>query len=283
MSSRLRSTGLILTFILLLPFCLTAKPQKHYGQGFTIDLDEPYDRVLKVVESVTQDGLIRGTSEYKGNSDLYGANPRKATDAFRTPPAPGTVFYKERANSIAPDHFYGSNDEGVVTVRYVVQALGAKSTRLTIDAIFVENNHHHSHTSDGTVENAEFLAISDEIKDIEDKELKQRQDAEIAKEQEQIGTLQTQVDEQNLQLKAVKAKEQDLEQQLAKLQPGKPGKVRTASADLKAEPYNQSKTLKFLSQDEDITILQRTRSWYRVQASDGQKGWVYALMLEVKQ
>jgi hypothetical protein len=283
MSSRLPSTTLLFLLAVLPISILHSGPRKHYGDGFSIDLDEPYDRVMKIVQSVSEDNIIRGSSEYKGTSDLYGANPAKKSNAFHGKPPDGTVFYKERPQTIAPEHFYASNDQGTLTVRYVVKALGPKSTRLQIDAIFVEDSHHHSHASDGTVENAEFLAISDEIKDVEDKELKARQDASVAKQQETIASLQAELDKQNEQLKALQHQADELQHQLKVVPHGAPAKVRTASADLKAEPYNASTTLQSLAQGTSVTVLQKTRSWYRVAASNGQSGWVYALMLEAGQ
>lgn len=279
MSSRFPSSTLF--FVLLLPLSiLHSGPHKHYGEGFSIDLNEPYERVVKVVENVSDDNLIRGSSEYKGSNDLNGANPTRKSNAFRGQTPEGTVFYKERPKTIAPDHFYASNDEGTVTVRYIVKANGPKSTHLQIDAIFEEDSHHHSHASDGTVENAEFLAISDEIKDLEDKEAKARQDAAVAKQQQTIEDLQAELDQQNQHLKALQKQANDLQQQLKVVPHGSPAQVRTASAELKAEPYNASTTLQSLQQGDPVTVLQRTRSWCRVSTSNGQNGWIYALMLE---
>jgi SH3-like domain-containing protein len=91
------------------------------------------------------------------------------------------------------------------------------------------------------------------------------------------------LDQEREQLKAVNAEEQELQNKIQALQAGKPAHVRTASADLKAEPYNQSKTLQLLSQGAAVTVLLQTRSWYRVQAANGEQGWVYRLMVEVGQ
>jgi len=286
MCTRLHSAGLLAfasVLLLLSPVMARPHPHLHYGDGFSIDLDEPYDRVLQVIKAVTEDGIIRGTSEYRGTSELEGASPAKTCSAFKTPPAPGTVLYKVRAQTIAPEHFYDSNDMGTLAVRYVLKALSPKTTRLTIDAIFQEDNHHHFHPSDGTVENAEFLAISDEIKNIEDREAKQRQDAANAEQATKLSHLQAELDQEREQLKAVNAEEQELQNKIQALQAGKPAHVRTASADLKAEPYNQSKTLQLLSQGAAVTVLLQTRSWYRVQAANGEQGWVYRLMVEVGQ
>lgn len=279
----LRSAAVILCLALLPSFATYAgtREASHYGDGFTIDLDEPYDRVLQVVKNLLEDGLIRGTSEYKGTAELYGAVPGTGSTAFHTPPAPGTVFYKVRKDTLAPEHFYQSNDVGTVTVRYVIKALGPQSTRLTIDAIFQEDSHHHYHPSDGTVENAEFLAISDDIKDADDKEAKQKQEAEYAVEEKRMVDLLAQLDQARADLKAAKAKEEDLAKKVRSVSSGKPGQVKTATADLKAEPYNESKTLGLLAQGDSVTVLLEIRSWYRVQTNKGQQGWVYRLMLEV--
>ncbi len=234
-----------------------------------------------MVKTVSEDGVVRGTSEYKGSAEIYGAAPGTGSTAFHTPPAPGTVLYKVRKDTIAPEHFYQSNDVGTLTVRYVVKALGPNSTRLNIDAIFQEDSHHHYHPSDGTVENAEFLAISDEIKDIDDKEAKEKQDAQYAAEEKKMADLLTQLDQARANLKTSDAKEKELAKKVSAVSGGKPGRVKTTSADLKAEPYNESKTLGSLSQGDAVTVLLQTRSWYRVQAASGTQGWVYRLMLEV--
>lgn len=253
----------------------------HYGDGFTVDLDEPFNLVLKVVQSVAEDGIVRGSGEYKGTTDMFGAVPDKTSDAFKKSAEDGTVLYKIRKNSIAPDHFDASNDIGTVTVRYVVKSVGPKATRLWIDAIFVEDSHHHRHQSDGTVENAEFLAIADNIKTIEDQEAKRRQDALYAKQQEQLSALQAEIEQQKNQLNAAKTRQQELEKKIGQLRGGKLGHIRTSNAALKSAPYTQAETLQSLAQNDPVTVLLRTRSWYRVQTSSGAEGWVYGLMIEV--
>jgi hypothetical protein len=280
---RLRPVSYILCILLVLAAATyaPARDTNHYGSGFTIDLDEPYERVLQVIKTVSEDGVVRGTSEYKGSAEIYGAAPGTASSAFHTPPAPGTVLYKIRKDTIAPEHFYQSNDVGTLAVRYVVKSLGPNSTRLNIDAIFQEDSHHHYHPSDGTVENAEFLAISDEIKDIDDKEAKEKQEALYAVEEKKIAGLLTQLDQARADLKTADAKEKEISRKVSAVSGGKAGRVKTASADLKAEPYNESKTVGSLSQGEAVTVLLQTRSWYRVQSSSGAQGWVYRLMLEV--
>lgn len=272
---------LVAAVILASPLALFARRHVHYGDGFSIDLNEPYEVVLKVLQSITVDGIVRGTGEYKGTQDLLGAIPVKTSDAFKKAAPDGTVLYKLRGHTIAPDHFDNSNDEGTVTVRYVVKSLGAKSTRLSIDAIFVEDSHHRSHLSDGTVENAEFIAISDDIKSLEDQEAKRRQEAEYGKQQQELSALQAKIESEKSGLKAVTEKQQTLLAQLKQAQPGKAGAVRTDTAVLKAAPYTAAKTIQVLAKGDPLTVLLKTRSWYEVETSGGAKGWIYALMIEV--
>jgi len=56
---------------------------------------------------------------------------------------------------------------GTVAVRYVVQELTPKSTRLYIDAIFVADSHHGKHPSDGYVETTEYNLISERLTEID--------------------------------------------------------------------------------------------------------------------
>lgn len=280
---RLRPVSYVLfvAFFLSATIFASARDTTHYGDGFTIDLDEPYDRVLQVVKEVSEDGVVRGSSEYKGVAELYGAAPGTSSNAFHTQPAPGTILYKVRKTTLAPEHFFQSNDVGTVTVRYVIKSLGPKSTRLNIDAIFQEDSHHHYHPSDGTVENAEFLAISDQIKDLDDKDAKEKQDTLYAAEEKKMAGLLAQLDEARADLKTADAREKELSRKVSAVSGGKPGRVKTATADLKAQPYNEAKTVGSLSQGDAVTVLLQTRSWYRVQAASGAQGWVYRLMLEV--
>ena len=282
MSIRPRSASLLVVLSALLAVGVTARSHRHYGASLSVDLDEPYDRVLKVVQAVTEDGIIRGTEEYRGAGELDGAVPAKNSAAFKKAPPPGTALFKLRNETIAPEHFANPNDIGTVAVRYIVNKLGPKKTRLTIDAIFQEESHPRRHLSDGTVENAEFLAISDEIKDIEDREAKQRQDAANAVQARNLAKLQAELQDERHKLKAAQAKEQALQSKIQALNSGKQVEVRTASADLKADPYNGSKTLQLLPHGAVVTVLKQTRSWYRVQTADGARGWVYSLMLGVQ-
>jgi hypothetical protein len=258
-----------------------ARKHEHFGEGFSIDLTQPYDHVLNVVEQISNDGIIRGTFQYKGTKELDGAEPAKTFKAFSAWAGQGKVLYKIRPHTLSPEHFFESTDEGTVAVRYIVEPLSPTGTRLRIDAIFVEGTGHKRHASDGQVENSEFEAISDTLKDLEDAEAKKREQLLHDQQRKQLDELQARLDEETAKLKEVTAKEQILEQQIQRRQDLHVARVKTSNADLKAEPYNQSKTVRLLTQGDQLTVLVETPAWLRVHTPSGEQGWVYRPMLEV--
>ncbi|SRR5713226_593865 len=282
MSTRLQGANLlILGSVLLLLTPGAARSRKHWGQGLSVELDAPYDQVVKVVHEVTENGTIQGTWQYRGLTELDGAVSSKTARGFEDWKGEGTVLYKVRPDALAPEHFYESGDKGTVAVRYIVQPAGPNLTRLRIDAAFAEDSHHHAHPSDGQVENSEFAVISQKMKELEDEERKRREEAIQAQQQKKFEELQAELDREKAELTAVTAREQQLQKQVQESQGDSSAHVRSGSADLKAAPYNQAKTLRLLSQGEALTVLLRTPGWYRVQAANGEQGWVYRLMLEV--
>jgi len=284
MSKQLLSAGLLITALLLLAVHQThARKHEHYGEGFSVDLTQPYDEVLDVVQQVTNDGVIRGTYQYKGTNELDGAESANTSNAFSPWTGQGKAFYKIRPDALSPEHFYESNDEGTVAVRYIVEPLTPSGTRLRIDAVFVEASLRRRHASDGQVENSEFEAVSAKLQDIEDAEAKKRGKLLHDQQQRQLEQFQAQLDQETAQLKTAIAKQQQLEQQLQQQQGLRAARVKTSNADLKAEPYNQSKTVRVLSQGDELTVLVETPSWYRVQTATREQGWIYRLMLEITQ
>jgi hypothetical protein len=285
MSIRPRTASWLIFGIVVLSLTPSnARKRQHWGEGFSVDLDQPYDQVLNIVQQVTNDGIIRGTYQYKGTNQLDGAESARTSSAFPKWTGGGTVLYKVRPNTLAPEHFYQSGDSGTVAVRYIVQPAGPNSTQLRIDAIFQEDDRHRSHPSDGLVESNEFGAIAAKIKDLEDVAARQREEEAQKKQQQRVEELEAELDRENATLAAARAKEQQLQGKLHESSPGnRIARVRTPSAQLKAAPYNQSRTLQTLAQGDTVTVLSQTRAWYRVQALNGQLGWVYRLMLEVAQ
>jgi Bacterial SH3 domain len=156
-------------YLLILVLCgsALARTRETGAASFSIDLDKPYSEVLSMVEETARSGVIKGTFEYRGEEQLNNAEFADKSQLFPSWTQPGKVFYKIRAKALSPSHFLNSNDVGTVAVRYVVQEKGANSTRLFIDAVFVENARHHGHPSDGYVETCEFGEIGKLLKERE--------------------------------------------------------------------------------------------------------------------
>jgi len=264
---------------LLLSVPAHAGSRKHWGEGLAVDMDQPYDQVVTVVREVAEDGIIRGTAQYRGAKELDGAAPANASNSFARWTEGGTVLYKVRPHTLAPINFYESNDEGTVTVRYVVQPQGS-GARLRIDAVFEEDSRHRPHPSNGQVENSEYAAISARLDELKKEELKRREELARQEQQKKLEDLQVELDKENAGLEAANTKEQQLQKQLQELQGVRAMQVRTTSADLKAAPYNGSRTLQMLSQGDTVTVLLKTPNWFHVLVANGTEGWVYRLMLE---
>ena len=310
---RLLAKLLVILSALLLVMSSGARTHKHWGQGFSVELNSPYDQVINIVRQVTQDGVIRGTWQYRGAKELDGAKPAETSRAFRNWSGQGTVLYKVRPDTLAPEHFFESADQGTVVVRYIVEPVSPNVTRLQIDATFDEDDHHRSHPSDGDVENAEFAAISDQLKGAHDQQptaapdakqpgdetqklagalnteakelgnLEQQNPGTVAPQQqheEKRTNLQSELQKESAQLQATTERGQQLQKEIEDLQRQRSARVKSAKADLKAEPYNQSKTLQSLSHGDTVLVLLQTPGWYRVQTVKGDQGWVYRLMLE---
>src|ERR1700730_467 len=260
---------------------LHAGKRQHWGEELSVDMEVPFDRLTKIVQEVSEDAVIRGTWQYRGTTELDAATSSKTAPGFVPWKGQGVVLYKVRLAALAPQHFYQSGDQGTVAVRYIVEPAGANLAHLRIQAVFAPEDGHRLHPSDGAVENAEFAEISRKLEDREDQERKQREDT-VRKQQEiKTDDLRAQLERDRAELNVVTAKRQQLERELRDFEKGGPGRIRTASADLKAAPYNQSKTIRLLSRDEAVTVIERTENWYRVRIGSGEQGWVFRLMVEV--
>ena len=94
-------------------------------------------------------------------------------------------------------------------------------------------------------------------------------------------TLRARLQRDRAQLNATLARQQKLERDVKDLQKGQPARIQTGTADLKAAPYNRAKTIRLLSRDEAVMVMEQTRHWCHVQTGNGEQGWVYRLMVEV--
>jgi len=272
--------ALIIGLVLSSPNLVPAREHVHYGEGFSIDLNQPYGEVVTVVQQISQDGTIRGTSDYKGSHELDGAESVTSSKALPAVAGGGKTFYKVRTNTVAPEHFYESTDAGTVVVRYMVKQLSPTQTRLRIDAVFEQDSHRHTLPSDGHVENNEFEAISDIIRDLADKAEEQRRKEAVEQQQKKLDHIQAQLDQETALLKAANLEEQNLHAQLRHAKGGPPAQVKAGGVDLKAAPYNQATTVQALTSGETVTIQLQTPSWYLVETAKGDRGWVYRLNLE---
>ena len=172
-----RSLGKLCAASLLLVFLGGfgfSRTRETGAASFSIDLDKPFSEVVATVDEVARSGSIKGTFEYRGDEQLTGAQFQEKSQLFAAWTEPGKVFFKVRTKALSPSHFLNSNDVGTVAVRFVVQERGPNSTRLFIDAVFIENARHHDHPSDGYVETCEFGEIGKRLKD------RERQQTQVA-------------------------------------------------------------------------------------------------------
>jgi hypothetical protein len=258
-----------------------SRSKEHWGNGLTVDVNHPAEQLIGIVREVAADGFIRGTSQYKDSAQLEGAVPVNSSNLFKPWSEGGAIFYKVKTHTLSPEHFDESGDEGTVAVRYIVQSTGANTSRLRIDAVFQEEARRTVHPSDGTPENGEFIAIEAKIKDAEDQEAQRQHDAGMAQQEQELEKLQATLDQELAELNAVKAKENEVQQQIQDLQKSKAGHVRSATADLKSAPYNKAKTLQSLTQGDQVAVLVETPKWVQVIAPNGEQGWIYRMMIEV--
>ena len=163
---RLGAAFLLLTATAI-PVSAREKKVLQYGAGLIVNVPEPEPEVEQVVEEVAGNTIIRGTKEYNKDEYVAGAVAATSTPVFPAWTEGGKVFYKVRKAALDPRNFKESADVGTLAVRYVVQPQGDKNTVLRIDALFVEDFRHGVHTSNGSVESAEYKDIQDHIAAIE--------------------------------------------------------------------------------------------------------------------
>src|SRR6266852_9038797 len=187
-SNRYISTRSLRIGLLILASALSldsahARKHQQWGAELSVDMDAPYDRLVKIVQEVSEDGVIRGTWQYKGTKELDGAKASKTAVGFAPWKGQGAVLYKVQPDTLAPEHFYESGDQGTVEVRYIVEPAGPNLSHLRIQAAFVENRGHRLHPSEGAVEDAEFSEISQKLQEQDDQDRKKKEEA-VAQQQE---------------------------------------------------------------------------------------------------
>ena len=299
---------LAILFLCGLPFSWA---RETFAASFSIDLDQPFAEVVAAVDDVAHSGTIKGSFQYRGDEQLSGAQFQENSRLFPAWSGPGKVFYKVRTKALSPTHFLNSNDVGTVAVRYVVQERGPDSTRLSIDAVFIENARHHGHPSDGYVETCEFGEIGKRLKEREQLQvasthpLSQSEESSSRAEgapaeapqappqasspptpeivdQAKLGDLQRAIREQKSLLAADSASLEKLDTQARQLRSAEFVHVKSDRAELKLLPYAHARSLEILKKGQEVTVLSKSTYWYQVRAEDGQEGWISHALLEVQ-
>ena len=273
--ARKRQRGVTTLVALTLLVTVGAFGRGHESQTLTLVLPSPYDDVLKDAGEVAADGMVRGSAEYAKETSLSGAQAGDPGQLFGGWNGPGQALYKTRTGVVSPSHFVASNDSGTVTVRYLVQAVDAGSTRITIDAVFVESARHHRHSSDGAVEVTELGEIQQRLRVHEKQKLaeKQRQEAE------ELARLQQTAEAEKKELDPVLADIAALEQRAQALRFRVLARVKSVT-QLQDEPFIHASSLRALPEGETVSVLISTAHWYYVRDTQGKEGWVGHSSLE---
>jgi len=257
-------------------------PRRKTPVGFSQDLDYSQDMVLTVVQSEAGAGVIHGTRIYRKAKEvdgIDGAEFATTSNVFTDAPASGQVFYKVKKKAVAPEHFPGSNGEGTVTVRYIVQPIDAHQTKLRIDAVFFEESMRARYFSDGSVEEAEYDDIQTQLNALTTQANAHARPVDTTVPVQDTADLQkTLAREQAVLADATRAK-QKLEERLKQLQFNTQGRVKSMAVPLKSYPYNSSSTVVTLEKEETLTVLTTSRYWYKVRTPKGEEGWIYYLFL----
>jgi len=116
-----------------------------------VDLTQPYDEVLDVVQQVTNDGVIRAPYQYKGTNELMEPN---SEHIYAFSPWTGQArLSTDRPHAPIARTFLSEQRRRHRRRRYIVEPLTPSGTRLRIDAVFVEAVASQTSGLDGQVEN----------------------------------------------------------------------------------------------------------------------------------
>jgi hypothetical protein len=309
-SAKIQRRWMVLSLLFLLSCVPVSWGARDTGAAsFSIDLDKPFAEVEAVVSDVAHTASIKGTFEYRGEDELTGALFAETSRVFPPWTGPGKVFYKVRTKALSPTHFLNSNDVGTVAVRYVVQERGPNSTRLFIDAVFVENARHHDHPSDGYVETCEFGEIGKRLKERDEliaegqpgapsQDSSSRAEprkppvppAPVAKAEAprvevvdpaKTADLQRAINDQKSLLAADYEGLTKLQAQAGQIRSAEFVRVKADRAELKALPYAHARVVEALKKGQEVTVLAKSTYWYQVRAEDGEEGWISHSFLEV--
>jgi hypothetical protein len=244
--------------------------------GYVGSLAAPEAEVLNALKLIVNDPVIYGTYSYEKEKQLKGARPADSSNAFADPPDEGRVFFKVAENVLAPRHFKETADLGTVSVRYVVQATGANTTAIRIDAVYVEKNRRRPHQSDGTVEESEFKAIQDLVQKAQ---AEQDDSRRIVEKQASASRVPAAPETTPLVAGSVSSNS-DLEKRVTDLKHKVEIRTIAGGAALKSAPFRTAATLRPLPSETELLVVVVTKYWYGVETTDGQKGWVHHSQVE---
>jgi len=276
-------TRAILLLVLAMATLGTAK-ERHADGTLSTEVPSSFETVTQAVSEVASDGVIRGTAEYQTDTQILGAEAAESSP-FLTPEVPqgARVFYKIRPGTLAPRNYKNSQDRGTLVIAYLVEKVDDENSRLTIESIFVPETHHGHSVSDGSVETCEFTAIETRLKTVAEQK-REAEELKIKEQKElQVRSLRRELADQQGRYDALNAEVKELQKRSAQLRALSVVKTKSAAALLKSSPYAHAETFSALTQGQELDVLYRTPSWYRVRTSDGQIGWVYASFLEAVQ
>ncbi len=249
--------------------------------GLMREFSAPIGDVRQAVLSVQKDHIIHGTLVFDREPTLTGAEAVDSTPLFDPWKGPGEVYYKIRADAIAPRHFLESADEGTIGVRYVIIPISDLRTRVKVDAVYIESARKTVHPSDGSVEKSEMKEIKDALESLQQAAM----DAADARRRQVSAELVRQSyarqrEEETNRLNDAQTREQEMQQEITSLRHELERRVKAPGADLKAAPFRSAANLKTLAAFTEVVVLIVTPHWLGVETPEGQRGWLPLEQLE---
>jgi Skp family chaperone for outer membrane proteins len=281
-STPLRSSVCAILFVAIFSCQVHAKSKQaqDYGGGLSVSIPASETEVLQAVHDVVADGIIQGSKEYNKDEYIAGAEAVAETRVFPKWTGSGEVFYKIKKNALDPRNFKDSGDSGVLAVRYIVQNGDAKSTLLKIEAIFVDDDHHRQHLSNGSVEGAEYKDIEDHLAAMQLKKTEATQEEQRHREQLAAQALEQKRKQQQMEKEIARGPDETLQQHVNRLRHDVERLVKSSGSQLKSAPFKSASSLQSLPAGTHVAILISTPYWYGIETEDGQHGWIHRSQLE---
>lgn len=270
-----------LSFVSTTVSLLASPPKELSTPGLVREFLAPISDVRQAVLSVQRDHIIHGTLVFDKEPTLTGAEAIDATPLFDPWQGPGEVYYKIRAEAIAPRHFLDSADQGTIGVRYAIIPVTEDRTRVKVDSVYIESARKTIHPSDGSVEKSEMNEIKDALDSLQQAAMeaadarRRALSAELVKQ-----SYARQRDEESNRVNNAQTTEKQMQQEIASLRHELQRRVKAPGADLKAAPFQSAANLKTLSASAEVVILIVTPHWLGVETPEGQRGWLPVEKLE---